>query len=149
MCVCVCVCVCVRLCGCVFPGIHFHFLDPYLLSLTVVLDHLLDEELGLAVGVGAAAHWVLLVDGQVLGVPVHRGRAAEDQIAHSVSLHHLGNMQMHTNTAHAYSQQLISVICTFKRSTHIDEGCSVQIIKLKSPHTLCHALGKQRQISMQ
>lgn len=47
--------------------------DQYLLSFTVVLDHLLNEVLGLAVRVGAAAHGVLLVNGQVLGVSVHCG----------------------------------------------------------------------------
>lgn len=79
--------------------------EQYLLRFTVVLDHLLDEVLGLAVGVGAAAHRVLLVDGQMLGVSIHCGGAAEDQIVHLVSLHHLGHMQMHTNTAHTYSQR--------------------------------------------
>lgn len=63
---------------------HPIILHPYacttdLVSLALVDDHLLDEVLGLAVGVGAAAHRVLLVDGQPLGVPVHRGRAAEHQ----------------------------------------------------------------------
>lgn len=77
----------------------------YLLSVTVVPDHLLDEVFGLAVGVGAAAHRVLLVDGQLLRVSVHRGRAAEDQIVHLVSLHHLGHMQMQTkHGTHTYKQ---------------------------------------------
>lgn len=79
--------------------------DQYLLSFTVVADHLLNEVLALAVGVSAAAHGVLLVDGKVLRVSVHRCRAAEDQIVHLVSLHHLGHVEMQTNTAHTYSQQ--------------------------------------------
>ncbi|TNN83113.1 hypothetical protein EYF80_006720 [Liparis tanakae] len=58
----------------------------------VVFDHLLDEELGLAVRVGAAAHGVLLVDGKVLRVSVHRGGAAEDQIVHPTCLRFLGNV---------------------------------------------------------
>lgn len=83
------------------------FLSPhqYLLSFTVVLDDLLNKVLGLAIGVRAAANGVLLVDGKVLRVSVHRGRAAEDQIVHHVSLHHLGHMQMRTNTARAYGQR--------------------------------------------
>lgn len=80
---------------------------PYLLGFTVVLDHFLDEILGLAVRVGAAPDGVLLVDGEVLGVSVDGGRAAEDQIVHSVSLHHLRHMQTQTNTAHAYSQRRV------------------------------------------
>ena len=67
------------------------YLCTDLIGLALVADHLLDEELGLAVGVGAAAHRVLLVDGQPLGVSIHRGRAAEHQVVHSVSLHDLGN----------------------------------------------------------
>lgn len=78
---------------------------PYLLSFTVVPDNLLNEILGLAVRVGAAPDRVLFIDGQVLRVSVDCGRAAEDQIVHSVSLHHLRHMQMHTNTAHAHSQR--------------------------------------------
>lgn len=80
------------------------FVRPYLLSFAVVLDNLLDEILGLAVRVGAAPHGVLLVDGEVLRVPVDRGRAAEDQIVHSVSLHHLRHVQMPTNTPHTHIQ---------------------------------------------
>ena len=57
------------MCGCAW----FLSSDKYLLSFTVVLDYLLNEVLGLAVGVGAAAHGVLLVDGEVLRVSVHRG----------------------------------------------------------------------------
>ncbi len=51
------------------------FVPPhqYLLSFAVVLDHLLNEELGLAIGVGAAARGVLLVDGKALRVTVHSG----------------------------------------------------------------------------
>jgi len=80
---------------------HPIILHPYacttdLVSLALVDDHLLDEVLGLAVGVGAAAHRVLLVDGQPLGVPVHRGRAAEHQVVHSVCLHDLGDTHTHT-----------------------------------------------------
>lgn len=48
-------------------------LMEHLLCFTMVLDHLLDEVLGLAVGVGAGAYRVLLVYGKVLGVSVHRG----------------------------------------------------------------------------
>lgn len=73
----------------------------------MVLDDLLNEILGLAIGVGAAPGGVLLVDGEVLRVSVDRGRAAEDQIVHSVSLHHLRHVQMQTNTAHAYSQRAV------------------------------------------
>ena len=67
-----------------------------LVGLALVGDHLLDEEFGLAVRVGAATHRVLLIDGQSLGVSVHCGRAAEHQVVHSVSLHDLG--YTHTQT---------------------------------------------------
>lgn len=66
----------------------------------MVLYNLLNKVLGLAVGVGAAADRVLLVDGEVLRVSVHGGRAAEDQIVHPVSLHHLGHMQMGNTHGH-------------------------------------------------
>lgn len=66
----------------------------------MVLDDLLNEVLGLSVGVGAAAGGMLLVDGEALRVAVHCRRAAEDQIVHPVSLHHLGRMQAATRTAH-------------------------------------------------
>lgn len=83
------------------------FLRPhqYLLSFTVVPDNLLNKVFGLAVRVSAAADGVLLVDGKLLRVSIHCGRAAEDQIMHLVSLHHLGHMQIQTNTAHAFGQQ--------------------------------------------
>ena len=69
-----------------------------LVGLALVRDHLLDEELGLPVGVGAATHRVLFVNGQPLGVSVHRGRAAEHQVVHPVSLHDLAhNKQTHTH----------------------------------------------------
>ena len=47
--------------------------DAHLLCLTVVRDHFLNEVLGLAVGVGAAPHWMALIDGQLLGISVHSG----------------------------------------------------------------------------
>lgn len=65
----------------------------YLLGQAVVLDHLLDEVLGLSVGVGAATYGMVFVQGQVLGFSIHRGGAAEDQIVDSMSLHHLGHEQ--------------------------------------------------------
>lgn len=69
----------------------------------MVLDHLLDEVLGLPVGVSAASHGVLLIYGEVLGVSIYCGGAAEDQIAHSVSLHHLGDMQIHKHGTYTQS----------------------------------------------
>ena len=77
----------------------------YLLGFTVVPDNLLNKVFGLAVRVRAAADRVLLVDGKLLRVSIHRGRAAEDQIMHLVSLHHLGHVQIQINTAHAFGQQ--------------------------------------------
>lgn len=75
----------------------------HLRRFTVILDHLFNEVLGLAVGVGARPHGMLLIYGEVLGVSIHCGGAAEHQIVHLVSLHHLRHMLMHTNMAHAYS----------------------------------------------
>lgn len=38
----------------------------------MVLDNLLNKVLALAIGVGAATNRVLLIDGKVLGVSIHR-----------------------------------------------------------------------------
>ena len=54
-----------------------------------VLDDLLHEVLGLAVGVGAVAGGVLLVHGQVLGLAVHRGGGGEHNLLHPELHHHL------------------------------------------------------------
>ncbi len=80
------------------------FVSPYyyFLSFALVLDHLLDEELGFAIGVGAAAHRVLFIYGKVLRVAVHCGGAAEDQILHLVCLHNLGQMQIQTKINHIW-----------------------------------------------
>lgn len=90
----------------------------------MVLDHLLDEVLGLPVGVSAASHGVLLIYGEALGVSIYCGGAAEDQIAHSVSLHHLGDVQIHINTAHTHNQWPASQQSTAQgRGKKADSGC--------------------------
>lgn len=61
----------------------------YLLCIALVLDHLLDEELGFAVRVCAASSRVLLVDGELLRIAVYRRRTTEHYIIHPVGLHHL------------------------------------------------------------
>lgn len=61
----------------------------YLLCRALVPDHFLDEVLGLAVGVCAATHWMLLINGEFLRVSIDGGRTAEYQIAHPMRLHHL------------------------------------------------------------
>lgn len=72
----------------------------YLVGLTVVLDHLLNEVLGPAIRVGTVADRVLLVYGQKHRVSVHSGRAAEHQIVHPVCLHHLQCIRLHTIMVH-------------------------------------------------
>lgn len=62
---------------------------PYRVCPAQVPDHLLNEELGLAIGVGTAPRGVGLIQRQVLGVPVHGGRAAEHQVLHPVGPHDL------------------------------------------------------------
>ena len=52
-----------------------------------VLDDLLHEELGLAVGIGAVPGRVLLVHGKVLRLAVHGGGGAEHDLRHP-ELHH-------------------------------------------------------------
>lgn len=44
----------------------------YLFCIALILYHLLNEELGFAVGVCAASSWMLFVDGEFLRIAVHR-----------------------------------------------------------------------------
>lgn len=139
------------------------FFWVHLLSFTVVLDHLLDEVLGLPIGVSAASHGVLLIYGEALGVSIYCGGAAEDQIAHSVSLHHLGHVQIHINTAHTHNQwparqqstahthsaqgwgKKADSGCYDELNMHnIWEGCGFRIYQLIFKWTHGCALGKHR-----
>lgn len=64
---------------------------PYPLCFAEITNHLLDEVLGFAVGVGAASDWVVLIQGEVLGVSIDSGRAAEHNVPHAVGFHGLGS----------------------------------------------------------
>lgn len=66
----------------------------YLLCRALVPDNFLYEVFGLAIGVCAATHRMLLINGEFLGVSIDSGRAAEYEITHSMRLHHL--IQTHT-----------------------------------------------------
>lgn len=44
----------------------------YLFCITLVPDHLLDEELGFPIRICAASSWVLFIDGEFLRIAVHR-----------------------------------------------------------------------------
>lgn len=61
----------------------------YLLCQALVPDHFLYEVLGLAIRVCAATRWMLLINGEFLGVSIDGGRTAEYQIAHPMRLHYL------------------------------------------------------------
>lgn len=64
---------------------------PHPLCFAEISNHLLDEVLGFAVGVGAASSRVVLIQGQVLGVSIDGGRAAEHDVPHAVGFHGLGS----------------------------------------------------------
>ena len=67
----------------------------------VVSEELLDEELALAVCIGALAHRVLLRQGQKLRKPVHCRAAREDYIVYLV-VHHALNTIQQLSTAPIY-----------------------------------------------
>ncbi len=62
---------------------------PLLIRGTNVPDQLLDDVLGLGIGVGAVADTVLLVHGQVLWVTIHSGGGGEDNLLDITFVHGL------------------------------------------------------------
>lgn len=59
----------------------------HLFCFAQVLDHLFNEILGFAIRVGAAANWVLLIQGEIGRSAVYRGRTAENYVLHAMCFH--------------------------------------------------------------
>ena len=100
---------------------------------------LLLEQLGGAVGVGGASGGEVLLDGDGVGVAVHRGGGGEHEVLHPVAAHGLEQVQGADQVVGVVLQGLGHALAHRLQSGEVDHGVDVRVLGEQGLHLVLMA----------